>query len=92
MINFYMQACFLFPFQNKSRPKCGYVVMQIVFGSFDRPFQDGYKNSVIQILLPWIVQGGYLNHLLWYFLYARTFTKSWCSVGMFMTDAQIANS
>ena len=24
--------------------------MQIVFGSFDHPFQDGYKSSVIQIL------------------------------------------
>ena len=56
---------------------------QIVFGSFDHPFQDGYKSSVIQILFPWLVQGGYLNHLLWYFLYARTVTKSWCSVGMF---------
>ena len=66
--------------------------MQIVFGSFDHPFQDGYKSSVIQILFPWLVQGGYFNHLLQYFLYARTFTKSWCSVGMFMTDAQIANS
>ena len=36
--------------------------------------------------------GRYLDHLLQYFLYARIFTKSWCSVGMFMTDAQIANS
>ena len=68
------------------------MVKQIVFGSFDHPFQDSYKSSVIQILFPWLVQGGYLNHLLWYFLYARTFTKSWCSVGMFMTDAQVANS
>ena len=41
-------------------------------------------------LLGW--SGAYLNCLLWYFLYARTFTKSWCSVGMFMIDAQIANS
>ena len=35
---------------------------------------------------------GILEHLLWYFLYARTFTKSWCSVGMFMADTQIVNS
>ena len=34
-------------------------------------------------LFPWLVQGGYLNHLLQYFLYARTITKCWCSVGMF---------
>ena len=47
------------------------------------PFQDGYKSSIIQILFPWLVQGGYLNCLLQYFLYARTFTKSWCSVCMF---------
>ena len=59
------------------------MVKQIVFGSFDHPFQDGYKSSVIQILFPGLVQGGYLNHLLLYFLYARTITKSWCSVGMF---------
>ena len=66
--------------------------MQIVFSSFGYPFQDGYKSSAIQILFPWLAQGGYFNHLLQYFLYARTFTKSWCSVDMFMTDAQIANS
>ena len=59
------------------------MLKQIVFGSFDHPFQDGYKNSIIQILFPWLVQEGYLNHLLQYFLYARPFTKSWCSVGMF---------
>ena len=41
-------------------------------------------------LLGWF--GAYLNHLLHYFLYARRFAKNWCSVGMFMTDAQIANS
>ena len=68
------------------------MVMQIVFGSFDHAFEDGYKSSIIQILFHWLVQGGYLNHLLQYFLYARTFTKSWCAVGMFMTDAHIANS
>ena len=28
------------------------MVKQIVFGSFDHPFQDGYKSSVIQILFP----------------------------------------
>ena len=64
-------------------PKCRYMVKQIAFSSFDHPFQDGYKSSVIQILFPWLVQGGYLNYLLRYFLYARIFTKSWCSVGMF---------
>ena len=36
--------------------------------------------------------GVYLNCLLQYFLYARTFTKSWCSVRKIMTDAQIENS
>ena len=59
------------------------MLKQIVFGSFYHPFQDSYKSSVIQILFPWLVQGGYLNCLLLYFLYARTFTKSWCSIGMF---------
>ena len=38
---------------------------------------------MIQILFPWLVQGVYLNCLLLYFMYARTVTKSWCSVGMF---------
>ena len=59
------------------------MLKQIVFGSFYHPFQDGYKSSVIQILFPWLVQGEYLNHLLQYFLYAKTVTKCWCSVGMF---------
>ena len=31
------------------------------FGSFDQAFQDGYKNSIIQILFPWLVQGGILE-------------------------------
>ena len=38
-----MQACFLFPFQNEYDQKCGYMLKQIVFGSFYHPFQDGYK-------------------------------------------------
>ena len=42
-----MRACFLFPFQNEYD---GYMLKQIVFGSFYHPFQDGYKSSVIQIL------------------------------------------
>ena len=67
-------------------PKCGYMVKQIVFGSFDHPFQDGYKSSMIQILFPWLVQGGYLNCLLLFFLYARTFTML---LACFLTDAQI---
>ena len=75
-----MRACFLFPFQNEYD---GYMLKQIVFGSFYHPFQDGYKSSVIQILFPWLVQGEYLNRLLQYFLYAKTVTKCWCSVGMF---------
>ena len=37
-----MRACFLFPFQNEC--ECGYMLKQIVFGSFYHPFQDGYKN------------------------------------------------
>ena len=48
-----MRACFLFPFQNEYD---GYMLKQIVFGSFYHPFQDGYKSSVIQILFPWLVQ------------------------------------
>ena len=75
-----MRACFLFQFQNEYD---GYMLKQIVFGSFYHPFQDGYKSSVIQILFPWLVQGEYLNRLLQYFLYAKTVTKSLCSVGMF---------
>ena len=59
------------------------MLKQIVFGLFYHPFQDGYKSSVIQILFPWLVQGGYLNCLLQYFLYAKTITKCWCSVCMF---------
>ena len=75
-----MRACFLFPFQNEYD---GYMLKQIIFGSFYHPFQDGYKSSVIQILFPWLVQGEYLNRLLQYFLYAKTVTKCWCSVRMF---------
>ena len=69
-----MWACSLFPFQNEYD---GYMLKQIVFGSFYHPFQDGYKSSVIQILFPWLVQREYLNHLLQYFLYAKTITKCW---------------
>ena len=87
-----MRACFLFPFQNEYDQNAGYMLKQIVFGSFYHPFQDGYKSSVIQILFPWLVQEGYLNRLPQYFLYARTVTKCWCSVDMFLTDAQISNS
>ena len=75
-----MPACFLFPFQNEYD---GYMLTQVFFGSFYHPFQDGYKSSIIQILFPWLVQGEYLNYLLQYFLYAKTVTKCWCSVGMF---------
>ena len=35
-----MRACFLFPFQNEYD---GYMLKQIVFGSFYHLFQDGYK-------------------------------------------------
>ena len=76
-------SLFSFPSSEWIQPKCGYMLKKIVFGSFYHPFQDGYKSSVIQILFPWLVQGWYLNCLLQYFLYARTVTKCWCSVGMF---------
>ena len=42
-----MRACFLFPFQNEYD---GYMLKQIVFGSFYHPFQDGYKSSIIDIV------------------------------------------
>ena len=74
---------FSFPISEWIRPKCGYMLKKIVFSSFYHPFQDGYKSSIIQILFPWLVQGWYLNCLPQYFLYARTVTKCWCSVGMF---------
>ena len=75
-----MRACFLFPFPNEYD---GYMLKQIVFGSFYHPFQDGYKSSIIQILFPWLVQGESFSCPLQYFLYAKTVTKCWCSVGMF---------
>ena len=34
---------FSFPISEWIWPKCGYILKQIVFGSFDHPFQDGYK-------------------------------------------------
>ena len=74
---------FSFPISEWIWPKCRYMLKKIVFGSFYHPFQDGYKSSVMQILFPWLVQGWYLNRLPQYFLYARTVTKCWCSVGMF---------
>ena len=52
------------------------MVKQIVFGSFDHPFQDGNKNFCHTDIVT------LASYLLWYFLYARTVTKSWCSVGI----------
>ena len=81
---FKMQACFLFLFQNEY--KCGYMLKLIVFGSFYHPFQDGYKKFRKTDILSMASPGqdtSYLNRLLQSFLYARTVTKSWCSVGMF---------
>ena len=77
---------FSFPSSECIQPKCGYMLKQIVFGSFYHPFQDGYKKfrktDIVSMARPgqdtW-----YLNHLLQSFVYARTVTKSWCSVGMF---------
>ena len=78
------ELCFLFPFQNEY--KCGYMLKLIVFGSFYHPFQDGYKNfhktDIVSVASPG-QDTSYLNRLLQSFLYARTVTKSWCSVGMF---------
>ena len=76
---------FSFPISKWIWPKCGYMVKQIVFGSFYHPFQDGYKKfhktDIVSMASPgqdtW-----YLNRLLQSFLYSRTVTKSWCSVGM----------
>ena len=81
---FEMRACFLFLFQNEY--ECGYMLKSIVFGSFYHPFQDGYKKFRKRDILSMASPGqdtSYLNHLLQSFLYARTVTKSWCSVGMF---------
>ena len=78
------ELCFLFPFQNEY--ECGYMLKSIVFGSFYHPFQDGYKNfcktDIVSVASPG-QDTSYLNCLLQSFLYARTVTKSWCSVGMF---------
>ena len=78
------ELCFLFPFQNEY--ECGYMLKLIVFGSFYHPFQDGYKNfrktDIVSMASPG-QDTSYLNCLLQSFLYARTVTKSWCSVGMF---------
>ena len=81
---FEMRACFLFLFQNEY--ECGYMLKSIVFGSFYHPFQDGYKKFCKIDILSMVSPGqdtSYLNRLLQSFLYARTVTKSWCSVGMF---------
>ena len=81
---FEMRVCFLFLFQNEY--ECGYMLKSIVFGSFYHPFQDGYKKFRKTDILSMASPGqdtSYLNHLLQSFLYARTVTKSWCSVGMF---------
>ena len=78
------ELCFLFPFQNEY--ECGYMLKSIVFGSFYHPFQDGYKNfcktDIVSVANPG-QDTSYLNRLLQSFLYARTVTKSWCSVGIF---------
>ena len=87
------ELCFLFPFQNEY--ECRYMLKSIVFGSFYHPFQDGYKNfrktDIVSVASPGL-DTSYLNRLLQSFLYARTVTKSWCSVGMFLTHTQISNS
>ena len=84
LYDFEMRACFLFLFQNEY--ECGYMLKSIVFGSFYHPFQDGYKNfrktDIVSMASPG-QDTSYLNCLLHSFLYARTVTKSWCSVGMF---------
>ena len=81
---FEMWACFLFLFQNEY--ECRYMLKSIVFGSFYHPFQDGYKKfrktDIVSMASPG-QDTSYLNCLLQSFLYARTVTKSWCSVGMF---------
>ena len=78
------ELCFLFPFQNEYQ--CGYMLKSIDFGSFYHPFQDGYKyfrkTDIVSVASPG-QDTSYLNCLLQSFLYARTVTKSWCSVGMF---------
>ena len=86
MIWFLNAILFSFPISEWIWPKCGCMLKQIVFGSFYHPFQDGYKKfrktDIVSMASPgqdtW-----YLNCLLQSFLYARTVTKSWCSVGMF---------
>ena len=50
------------------------------------PFQDGYKKFRKTDILSMASPGQdarYLNRLLQSFLYAKTITKCWCSVGMF---------
>ena len=65
-----MQVCFLFPFQNK---------WEVMRGDFLAHLTTLFR-VIKEIPYPF---GAYLNHHLRYFLYARTFTKSWCSDGMF---------
>ena len=62
------------------------MLKQIVLSSFYHPFQDGNKKfcktDIVSLASPG-QDTSYLNHLLQSFLYVRTVTKSWCSVGMF---------
>ena len=60
--------------------------VQAKTGTFYHPFQDGYKKFCKTDILSLASPGQdtwYLNHLLQSFLYAKTITKCWCSVGMF---------
>ena len=64
------ELCFLFPFQNEY--ECGYKLKSKNFR----------KTDIVSVASPG-QDTSYLNNLLQFFLYARTVTKSSCSVGMF---------
>ena len=55
---------------------------RLFLAHFTTLFRMVTKSSVKQILFPW-QDTWYLNRLLQSFLYAKTITKCWCSVGMF---------
>ena len=65
--DFEMWALFSFPISERIWPKCGYMLKQIVFGSFYHPFQDGYKNfrktGIVSVASPG-QDTSYLNRLL----------------------------
>ena len=74
------------------QPKYGYMVKQIVFCSFDHPFQDGYKRFHNTDIVSLASLRGILEPPSTVFSVPEPLPKVGVLLACFVTDAQIANS